>query len=467
MTDPAGTSPPVITIRPGRVTDAAAIHRALRGIAKSVGELHKMVSTADDLRHHGFGQSPAFETLIAEVDGEIAGLCLFFASFSTWQGRPGAYVQDLFVDERFRKLGVGSKLIRHTAALVRARGGRYLRLSVDTHELRRAALLPPPRPRPFRHRADPRRLWRGFRQAGCRGGGERMKAYFADEQRRHDPKAFLSSGAPQPNPEKPERVERLLAGARAAGLTIERPREAGLGPIAAIHTPEYIAFLQHIFQRWQRIEGASAEVIPNIHPVTRPASYPASAVGQAGYHMADTACPISAETFDSACWSAWSAVAAAEAVLAGAPSAYALCRPPGHHAFADVAGGFCFFNNSAIAAQILRRTAARVAILDVDLHHGNGTQGIFYARADVLTVSIHADPIRFYPFFWGHAGERGEGPGLGYNLNLPLPRKSGDDAFLDALAEAARAHRGLCPRCAGAGARARRLRRAIRSAACR
>ena len=260
-----------------------------------------------------------------------------------------------------------------------------------------------------------------------------MKTFFADEQRRHDPKAFLSSGAPQPNPEKPERVERLLAGAKAAGCTIERPRDYGLGPIAAIHTPEYLEFLQHIFERWQRIEGASAEVIPNIHPLSRTDGYPASAVGQAGFHMADTACPISAETFGSACWSAWSAVAAAEAVQSGEPAAYALCRPPGHHAFADVAGGFCFLNNSAIAAQYLRRTATRVAILDVDLHHGNGTQGIFYARPDVLTVSIHADPVRFYPFFWGHAAERGEGAGLGYNLNLPLARKSGDAVFLEAL----------------------------------
>jgi len=260
-----------------------------------------------------------------------------------------------------------------------------------------------------------------------------MKAFFAKEQMRHDPKAFLSSGAPQPNPEQPERAERLLAGAKAAGCTIQRPRDFGLGPISAIHTPEYIEFLQHIFERWQRIEGASAEVIPNIHPLARDGAYPASAVGQAGYHIADTACPISAETFDSACWSAWSAVAAADAVMAGEASAYALCRPPGHHAFADVAGGFCFFNNSAIAAQRLRGRASRVAILDVDLHHGNGTQGIFYARSDVLTVSIHADPVRFYPFFWGHAGERGEGAGLGYNLNLPLERKSGDAAFIDAL----------------------------------
>ena len=263
-----------------------------------------------------------------------------------------------------------------------------------------------------------------------------MKAFFAEEQKRHDPIAFLSSGASKPNPEKPERVERLLAGAKAAGLTIERPANFGLAPIAAVHTPEYLAFLETIFARWQRIEGASAEVIPNIHPLSRTDGYPASAVGQAGFHMADTACPISAETFESGCWSAWSAVAAAQAVASGERAAYALCRPPGHHAFADVAGGFCFLNNSAIAAQALRRTVSRVAILDVDLHHGNGTQGIFYSRPDVLTVSIHADPVRFYPFFWGHAGERGEGAGLGYNLNLPLARKSGDAEFLAAIADA-------------------------------
>jgi len=260
-----------------------------------------------------------------------------------------------------------------------------------------------------------------------------LKTFFAEEQRRHDPKMFLSSGAQKPNPEKPERVDRLLSGARAAGCSIERPADLGLGPIAALHTPEYIEFLRSIFARWQRIPDASDEVIPNIHPIARDGSYPASAVGQAGYHMADTACPISAETWDSACWSAWTAVAAAEAVMAGQRAAYALSRPPGHHAFADVAGGFCFFNNSGIAAQHLRRQAARVAILDVDLHHGNGTQGIFYARGDVLTVSIHADPVRFYPFFWGHADERGEGPGLGYNLNLPLPRHTGDAGFLEAL----------------------------------
>ncbi|MCK3780064.1 histone deacetylase family protein [Ensifer sesbaniae] len=272
-----------------------------------------------------------------------------------------------------------------------------------------------------------------------------MKAFYAEEQKRHNPKAFLSSGAPQPNPEQPERVERLLAGARAAGCEIQRPQDHGLGPIAAVHTPEYLDFLEHIYQRWQRIAEASEEVIPNIHPLARDGRYPASAVGQAGYHMADTACPISGETWDSVRWSAWSAVDAADAVMAGERAAYALCRPPGHHAFADVAGGFCFVNNSAVAAQRFLTNASRVVILDVDLHHGNGTQGIFYQRADVLTISIHADPVRFYPFFWGHADERGEGPGLGYNLNLPLERKSGDAEFLAGLDVAFRRIRAYAP----------------------
>ncbi|WP_099867612.1 histone deacetylase family protein [Pararhizobium haloflavum] len=273
-----------------------------------------------------------------------------------------------------------------------------------------------------------------------------MKFVHADRQKQHDPVMFLSSGAQKPNPEVPERLDRLIGGAKAAGLERIDASDHGLGPIAAVHTPEYIAFLQNIYTRWQRMPDASAEVIPNIHPDRRDFPYPASAVGQAGYHMADTACPISEHTFESAYWSAQSAIGAARLVRDGGErAAYGLSRPPGHHAFSDLAGGFCFFNNSAIAAQEFRKSADRVAILDVDLHHGNGTQGIFYQRADVMTVSIHADPVRFYPFFWGHAAERGEGPGLGYNLNLPLERGSKDDVFLEALEAGLKRIRAYAP----------------------
>lgn len=260
-----------------------------------------------------------------------------------------------------------------------------------------------------------------------------MKCFFNNAQRAHDPQFFLSSGAQKPCPEQPARVDELLRGAGLAGLEVVQPADAGLAPIAAVHPHRYLTFLQTIHARWRRIEGASAEVIPNIHPDHRGVGYPLSAVGQAGFHMTDTSCPISAETWDSAYASAQSAVGAADLVLAGAQAAYALCRPPGHHAFAELAGGFCYLNNSAIAAQRLSAAGRRVAILDVDVHHGNGTQGIFLARGDVLTVSIHVHPQRFYPFFWGYEGEIGEGDGIGANLNLPLPRGTADAEFLAAL----------------------------------
>lgn len=263
-----------------------------------------------------------------------------------------------------------------------------------------------------------------------------MKAFLDSRQALHDPKHFMANGAVLPNPEQPRRIEVLSAAAQAAGCTFGPPTDHGMAPLAAVHSPEYLTFLQTIHQRWSRIPGASDEVIPNVHPDRRSAAYPRSAVGQAGFHQADTACPIAAGTWEAAYWSAQTALSAVDAVLEGAPAAYALCRPPGHHAFADLAGGFCFLNNTAIAAQALHRAGRHPAVLDIDLHHGNGTQGIFYHRRDVLTVSIHADPARFYPFFWGTAQERGAGEGLGSNFNLPLPRGTDDAAYLAALATA-------------------------------
>ncbi len=272
-----------------------------------------------------------------------------------------------------------------------------------------------------------------------------MKVIYSDAQSRHDPKMFLVNGAPQACPEKPERATLLLESAKSVGLEHVVPDDHGLPPIARVHTPEYLSFLADIHERWQRIEGASEEVIPNIHPDRRSVSYPASAVGQAGYHQADTACPIGTHSWESIRWSSNAAVEAAMIVSEGASSAYALCRPPGHHAFKDMAGGFCFVNNSAVAAETLLLSCERVAILDVDLHHGNGTQSIYYERPDVLTVSIHADPVRFYPFFWGYAEERGEGPGLGYNLNLPIVRGTGDADYLPVLDKALGRIRAFAP----------------------
>ena len=260
-----------------------------------------------------------------------------------------------------------------------------------------------------------------------------MKAVFHDAQRAHDPRTFLVRGSLQPSPEQPARIDALLAGVGRLGFEIMAPHDHGPAPLVAVHSTDYLAFLETIHSRWQALAGASAEVVANVHPSRLAATYPSHPVGQAGWHQADTACPIGAHTWRSAYWSAQTAVTAADRVLAGERSVYALCRPPGHHAYADMAGGFCFLNNCAIAAERCLRAGRRPAVLDVDLHHGNGTQGIFYARSDVLTVSVHVDPTDFYPFFWGHAHERGEGPGLGSNLNLPLPLATGDDGFLAAL----------------------------------
>lgn len=263
-----------------------------------------------------------------------------------------------------------------------------------------------------------------------------MKVIFSEQQKQHYPHSFFSSGTPQPNPEQPERADRLLAAAKSSGLVHEKPEDYGLEYIAKVHTERYLHYLEHIHVRWSRIEGGSAEVVPGIHPDRRDGGYPASAVGQAGWHHCDSASPVSADTWGSSLWSAHSAAHAAHAVLAGERSCYALSRPPGHHATREVASGFCYLNNAAVAAAVLRGSHARVAILDVDVHHGNGTQEIFYERNDVLTISIHADPVRFYPFFWGYAEERGTGDGEGFNLNLPLVRGTADDDYLLTLDKA-------------------------------
>lgn len=273
-----------------------------------------------------------------------------------------------------------------------------------------------------------------------------MKVFFTPVQKTHKPETFLVAGALRPIPEVAERADRLLVAVERLGLQVEEPSDAGLAPLAAVHTPEYLEFLQNIHAEWQ-VLGGSRDVVPSVHPNYRNGVYPRAAVGRAGYHLADTACPVSGETWAAVRASANAAVAAAHAVREGADHAYALCRPPGHHAYADMAGGFCYLNNAAIAAQTLRAAYDRVAVLDIDLHHGNGTQGVFYRRDDVLTVSVHVDPSDFYPFFWGHASERGEGAGLGYNHNLPLPLGAGDDAFLAALETALARIAAFAPGC--------------------
>ena len=260
-----------------------------------------------------------------------------------------------------------------------------------------------------------------------------MHVFFDSRQLRHAPQFYMARGAIVACPERPDRAEHLLAAVTDAGHVVDSPADFGPGPRAAVHTPEYLDFLATAYDHWQALGDNGPEVLANVHPNRRGLSRSTHIVARAGWHMADLSCAMGPHTFQSACAAADCATAAADAVLRGARAAYALCRPPGHHAFADMAGGFCFLNNTAIAAQFLRTKADRVAILDVDVHHGNGTQGIFYDRADVLTVSIHADPNHQYPWFWGHSHERGDGAGNGYTLNLPLPMGAGDGQMLAAI----------------------------------
>ena len=272
-----------------------------------------------------------------------------------------------------------------------------------------------------------------------------MKVFHCDSHRLHDPQHWLFRGQPRPSPERPERAERLLAAARDGGHALIACAGFGPEPVAAVHDAGYLEFLETAHARWQELPEASPEVVPNAHPGRWPATRPRAIVGQVGYYMTDTACPLTAGTWRAAKGAADCAVDAARAVLAGERAAYALCRPPGHHAFADMAGGFCYLDNSAVAAQYLRGTMARVAILDVDVHHGNGIQDIFWRRGDVLFVSIHADPADYYPFFWGHAHEQGEGDGAGATLNLPLAVGSGEETYMEALDRALAAIRAFAP----------------------
>ncbi|MFC0216874.1 acetoin utilization deacetylase AcuC-like enzyme [Pseudochelatococcus lubricantis] len=260
-----------------------------------------------------------------------------------------------------------------------------------------------------------------------------MKAVFDERQRQHDPQFRLQDGKVIVNPDRPERVGELLKGVGKAGLVLTEAADHGMAPLAALHTPRYLDYLRNIHARRSALAAGLAEVVPGRIAPDRNVHYSYETEAQIGYHNADTSCPISAASWDAIYWSAQTALTGADLVLAGERAAYALSRPSGHHAYREVSGGFCFLNNSGIAAEYLRSKGHRPAILDIDVHHGNGTQGIFYDRDDVLTISLHADPAEFYPFYSGGAQECGAGRGVGYNLNLPLARGAGDEAYLAAL----------------------------------
>jgi acetoin utilization deacetylase AcuC-like enzyme len=276
-----------------------------------------------------------------------------------------------------------------------------------------------------------------------------MRVFWHDAQLKHTPRFFLLRGQTRANFEVAARAEALLAACQSMRLDIVTPAQADRASLATVHDPAYLDFLRDAHAAWSALPDAGEEVVANSHPspemLRDGAAMPAHIIGQAGWFTADAACPIGPYTWDAASWAAACALAAADEATAGG-SAYALARPPGHHTFRARAGGHCYINNAALAAQRLRaQGAGRVAVLDIDSHHGNGTQDIFWDRADVLFVSLHGDPNRYYPWFTGHAAERGGSAGEGFNLNFPLPIGSGDDVWLAALDSGLAAIRAFRP----------------------
>ena len=256
-----------------------------------------------------------------------------------------------------------------------------------------------------------------------------MRCFFDPRQLAHAPAMELHNGGFVPFAETPARAEAIVAAIGPAEAAIDH----GEGPLRAVHSEDYLAFLWSAHKDWQAA-GREGDAAGYAWPVVRRRPLALDRIdARLGQYSFDASSPIAAGTWESAYWGAQTALTALDAVLAGEKAAFAACRPPGHHCGADYLGGYCYLNNAAIAAEEAIAARKRVAILDVDYHHGNGTQDIFYARGDALFVSIHADPVMDYPYYWGHSDETGEGEGAGATLNLPLPRGTDFAAYLPAL----------------------------------
>jgi acetoin utilization deacetylase AcuC-like enzyme len=283
-----------------------------------------------------------------------------------------------------------------------------------------------------------------------------MRVVYTPVHLAHDIVSETSMGLPIPAYEVAERAERIRGALVAdGGFQLSDPAEHGLEPILAVHDPGLVRFVEDAWANARR-DGIG---VPALIPETFAAGAlfegfdldsehrrrePRIVGGRTGHWALDTSTPIVAGTYVAARGAVDTALTAVDLVLdAGEAAVYGLCRPPGHHAARSMYGGYCYFNNAAVAAQaIVERTGERVAILDLDYHHGNGTEQIFWRRGDVLYASIHADPDRRYPYFLGRADEIGEGPGAGANLNLPQPAGIDDVTYLAVLDRALEAVAG-------------------------
>jgi acetoin utilization deacetylase AcuC-like enzyme len=278
-----------------------------------------------------------------------------------------------------------------------------------------------------------------------------MKVFCSETHRRHDPPFEVYDGGERvPYPENPDRVDKILSTLRKTDWAeIAEPADFGLDPILAVHDSDYLSFLATAWEEWlavaseaQLASGKSA-LLPATFALRRQAHRPKSMLGRAGYHMMDLSAAIVSGTYQAALASANCALAGAQTIL-NERAAFALCRPPGHHAGRDYAAGFCFINNAAVAAHWLS-SKGKVALLDVDYHAGNGTQDIFYERGDVLTISLHGDPDYEYPYFAGYADETGAGAGKGLHHNFPLSSGTDNQAYLSTLDKALALIRDFAP----------------------
>ncbi|MFZ0020642.1 MAG: histone deacetylase family protein [Acetobacteraceae bacterium] len=260
-----------------------------------------------------------------------------------------------------------------------------------------------------------------------------MIVITTDAHAAHDPATMAPSPSGRPFYDRAARVDQLLSAVRRLGLPTTPAPDHGMTPIAAVHDAGYLHFLETVFARWQATPLAGPAVRAFGYAVRQMQRRPDAVVGQAGYYLSGETVPVLQGTWQAAKTSAHIAIEGANHVLDGAREAYALCRPSGHHVYADLAGGFCYLNNAAIAAQVLVEGGAKPAILDVDVHHGNGTQGILYERDDVFFCSVHGDPRELYPWYAGYPDETGAGKGSGCNLNLPLAAGTQDAGYVEAV----------------------------------
>ena len=265
-----------------------------------------------------------------------------------------------------------------------------------------------------------------------------MKVYYSEVHRKHEPPfEVFDGGLRTPYMESPDRMDCILnALTQTDWANICQPKDFGLDPIYAVHDKGYIDFLASCWTEWLATEAQDkSALLPATFALRRHPQKPTSLLGRAGYYMMDLSACIVEGTYQAALASANCALSAAEKVANGEHTAFALCRPPGHHAGKDYAGGYCFINNASVAANWLS-VKGKVALLDVDYHCGNGTQDIFYERNDVLTISIHADPNFEYPHYAGYRDEMGAGTGLGFHKNFPLEKGTDDTLYLSVLEEA-------------------------------